>query len=610
MRCITVFLLCIGVVLATLFVPNVVAQTTSNNELKIDHKFIEIRKNTPTDFEFVIDIKLNESRTITSTSQFNNIFTQVSGRREPYRLEYYILTNITYNKTTWIPIIKCMCSNNVVNISGSYCLSETCQDKGRNITQEITEERKSYFAPLNQNIRPNEWMTFLIHAKKKPELGDVNIDIIPQMFGIYLRDYLWWNTSYSNKMPLNITYNNTNYPCMINYTYGFEINDSNDTQYVWTMCGNDDNDTYLYYNSTTDYLMINETANSIMSTDVEVGNGTSNAPLSIWSAVDDLYIRYDMEDGEDSLNNKNGTFLNAPTKISCYFANCYTFDGVNQALETNWIPDTGQSNSFSMWLKIPDLTTTHTSYVFGEQSGSTYTSYNMYYLNATDGGPKFGFNMWGQTATFTLNASHNNTWIHVVGVGNYSGVGSTIKIYVNGVLGGTSGGFSGQTSATSTVLIGVLNTSGSPLVTHYTKAQYDEIRFYTNHALTLNEINMLYKEGQRGLLGADEGYTPPPSNYSYENWTYPNITYIVQIDLTDKIYNATCVDSTHLLEVRNVSFSNDAFADIIYCPNGCIEEGGEHGAMCKPMEINIIIFMILLVIVVGIVFIRVFKRRR
>ena len=100
-------------------------------------------------------------------------------------------------------------------------------------------------------------------------------------------------------------------------------------------------------------------------------------------------------------------------------------------------------------------------------------------------------------------------WNHIVA--NYDG--STMRIYVNGVLAGSMLSGSENTDTVTSVKIGAEFTSGSPA--SYFPGYIDDVRIY-NRALSASEVSQLYSDNSSSILTAVQGQSVPSVSFAAE----------------------------------------------------------------------------------------------
>jgi hypothetical protein len=192
-------------------------------------------------------------------------------------------------------------------------------------------------------------------------------------------------------------------------------------------------------------------------------------------------------------NGNNGT-VNGPILTTDRFGNAnsaYSFDGVNDLIST----PRAHLGTFSTSAWIQASNTTCNKPILDAYNGSWEL-----YSDCQNG--QLSFIMWNNlgytyySTNFNLNV---NTWIHVACV--YTS--SQIKVYVNGVL------ITTQTTTPVLPISGTLNIgasiSGSP---QYFAGKLDDIGIW-NRALTANEIQQLYTQGQATYSWSPGGATTP-----------------------------------------------------------------------------------------------------
>ena len=191
--------------------------------------------------------------------------------------------------------------------------------------------------------------------------------------------------------------------------------------------------------------------------------------------------------GDASSIGNTGTLTNGPTFIDGRRGKALHFDGTNDYVDTAINP-IGQfeESTFGGWVK-PE--TGGSGFVFARGSDASGSGWSLY-LNAPAGGTAtigvvYGTSsVYTRTGTTTLTA---NTWYYVTGVQTRS----DIKIYVNGVLEGTTSySIAGAALRSSGVNLQLGTINGGS----YFKGDIDDFRVY-NQALTATEVATLYQAG-------------------------------------------------------------------------------------------------------------------
>ena len=224
------------------------------------------------------------------------------------------------------------------------------------------------------------------------------------------------------------------------------------------------------------------------------GINLSNLPLVAWAwKADDneptifggpAKAVYKFEDNaNDVTGNYNGTASNVTYTSSGKFNKAADFNGTNSYVQTSLTTNL-TSFSWSCWIK-PDVAWSGdvTTIVKGFYSGASNTNYQ--YLGYTGGDFRFQF----RDNTSTAHVSSSVTpavgqWSHIVATVDG---GTSIKIYVNGVLTG-SGTNSRTISNTNPVSIGGAASIFGPF-----DGQIDQVRIYQG-AIAQEQVTELYNE--------------------------------------------------------------------------------------------------------------------
>lgn len=161
------------------------------------------------------------------------------------------------------------------------------------ITGSTQEQRtREVWKPLKDvsqlNLEAGKEQCFDIWGRVAPTLNSkFYVDVIPyvtlQGKEFVMAELATWNASvnYKRRHLGNYSYNATakNLPCLINSSLGF--GNGTITNYIWGKC--DYNDTYLYYNSITDYYFINGSESTQLPMDTEgKSGGYDYNPTQVW----------------------------------------------------------------------------------------------------------------------------------------------------------------------------------------------------------------------------------------------------------------------------------------------------------------------------------------
>jgi len=224
-----------------------------------------------------------------------------------------------------------------------------------------------------------------------------------------------------------------------------------------------------------------------------------------------------------STNSNNGTVKGA-TLTTDRFGNAnsaYSFNGISDYIEV--VSSTSLSFttavSFSFWVNIPDLTFNTTGLPervpIGKQRTSSTQGINFETNDkiGTAGTPQFYLNSGSSVVQYEdTKALGLNTWIHLVGTYD----GTTVKLYSNNVLLGTSTGTLNLSSITENLFFGKDGALG-----RFFKGKIDDIKIY-NRALTDCDVDSLFNEPNPLSTGVTERnsgsikiYPNPASSHIY-----------------------------------------------------------------------------------------------
>jgi len=225
--------------------------------------------------------------------------------------------------------------------------------------------------------------------------------------------------------------------------------------------------------------------NSLYISDIGLSNTIQNPPIINNGLVG--YWSFNENTGSTifdlSGNNNNGLFLNSPTWVSGRKGRALNFNGINQGinLANNGVLNLTAAIGISCWVNITTNTPNSFARIIDKQYNSGFVLCHLSVSNQLIFGPNANF----ATSTTSLTA---NVWYHIGCT--YDGL--TVKIYVNGVLEGTTPFIGSIGNGSSTITFGYDNTT-SPNAEFFT-GMLDGVRIY-NRALSQQEITTLYQIG-------------------------------------------------------------------------------------------------------------------
>jgi hypothetical protein len=196
---------------------------------------------------------------------------------------------------------------------------------------------------------------------------------------------------------------------------------------------------------------------------------------------------------DESINTNDGT-VNGATLTTDRFGNVnntYSFNGISDYIEVIHNSSLTFSNavSYSFWINIPDYSFNTTGApernAIGMQRTSSSSGFQWETNDqiGTPGTPQFYLNDGSAVAQYEdITALNLNSWIHLVGTYD----GTTLKLYSNNVLLGTSTGSLNLSSITQNLYFGKEGALG-----RFFKGKLDDIGIW-NRALNQQEITGLY----------------------------------------------------------------------------------------------------------------------
>jgi hypothetical protein len=186
---------------------------------------------------------------------------------------YYDMRSVQKTRPTYADVKEEICLPAMDNKTGknsTVCNTITTKKETGTETYYVDEQFE------NTAITKINKTTTIILRAHKPNMN-INTDLGFSIFGQERWDAAWWNSSYANRYPINCSLVTSGTPIVVNGSSGFTH--AGETQIVWTVCGGANLSLY-YNNGLGQYAVANDTAQVPM--EVEVGNGTSYSPTTIW----------------------------------------------------------------------------------------------------------------------------------------------------------------------------------------------------------------------------------------------------------------------------------------------------------------------------------------
>uniref|UniRef100_A0A6H1ZIY9 LamG-like jellyroll fold domain-containing protein n=1 Tax=viral metagenome TaxID=1070528 RepID=A0A6H1ZIY9_9ZZZZ len=366
--------------------------------------------------------------------------------------------------------------------------------------------------------------------------------------GSVILDPEWYEgATYTKRLPFNCTYLTDGTPIITNSSTCFEIDGKK--QCVWTYCSGTGTAIYKH-NSTdfTEYIVANDTHQ--LPFEVELGNGTSYLPESVWTGDTPYIIQHlqedpsgtapQMKDSSSNSNNMTAYNMESGDQKDGNFDGALEFGGTNEYIDKSGLT-ASYPTTMSFWFKSTDGTMGNVSckhnpagwtWGYVEWYGGGWDSTNGFSLNigyGGDGGGRFAGNI-------EINVTDGNWHYIVVALGQ-----TTVQFYTdskseNGV----------QALGANRNLVGTTLHFVRGYTSTYGTGLYDEFRLYSQ-TKDSNWVNQTYQNAigtsGYGNLLAEETYTPPN--------TAPIITAHVTSPATvytntDWLLNITAADTENL----------------------------------------------------------------
>ena len=197
---------------------------------------------------------------------------------------------------------------------------------------------------------------------------------------------------------------------------------------------------------------------------------------------------------KDRVGTNHGTLTSGPVQIIGRIGQALSFDGTDDYISTTTLVGNPTTTTVSAWFKTGTASGHKIVGLESNQTGTASALFDRHLYMGTDSKIYFGvFDTAARSVTSTSTLT-NNAWHHAVGTDN----GSTIALYIDGVLQGTTSGTGYASYVTSYWRIGSYR-FGSNTWTNasdgYFTGSIDDVRIY-NRALSAGEVQKLYQWGR------------------------------------------------------------------------------------------------------------------
>lgn len=252
-----------------------------------------------------------------------------------------------------------------------------------------------------------------------------------------LSDSSWWNTTYIYRREDSVEFTGGltqyDFPYMINGSSGFDLNEGESDEYVWTIARIINGTNYVYYNNGTDYSIVNGSDNEDLPFEVELGNETSVNPTEIWD--DNFTGVWHLGEGtgtvtaDSTSNGYGGTLQNATWNTSGKYGYGTHHVYSDQAYVNTSHPDILGDHTIEAWVYVDDFTVeTFSGIVFKQTNvqlaigGDKFNDQKVIYYIA-------GVNDGWMISDTALSA---HQWYYIVV--SYDNLTDNQRIYINGQL--------------------------------------------------------------------------------------------------------------------------------------------------------------------------------
>ena len=210
--------------------------------------------------------------------------------------------------------------------------------------------------------------------------------------------------------------------------------------------------------------------------------------IAIDFPIDGIVAYYKLDgDATDETGNHNGSVHGATYDPNGMISGCYSFDGVNDYIDTNYSPSSLAELSISFWLKPESNPPSSAQYIIAVTTGGSHDLGIRYVLpdNTIRGEVRTSS---GSAYAYT-DAIPDVNWHHIIFTWKR---GENAKIYFDGLLCDTNSAYD-ETNTYADLFIGALNNNGSPSSYPF-NGRIDEVGFWERE-LSSAEAAILYNSG-------------------------------------------------------------------------------------------------------------------
>ena len=202
------------------------------NGINIEHKLISTYSSL-TEYRLKFTMQIDKTTSLVGNSKPKTDYSVINGKT-PTEYRMFLIEN----KSTEEPVYSTEDYSCDVTEKNSTIVKNICKRYIQTGTRTIYNEKKTEY--IGTSLDAGRDYVFEVVVNKRPELGQINIDVIPEILE-YKFPYAWWNTSFNRCKDIFIQEdykNRTDFPLEINLT-GLTLSSANEIRIVNASCNDD-----------------------------------------------------------------------------------------------------------------------------------------------------------------------------------------------------------------------------------------------------------------------------------------------------------------------------------------------------------------------------------